>query len=173
MRVARLCLALILLTFAGTGTSFSQVATGTPPFASFGGGPFDAVNLGNLNVHFVIPVLHKAGRGMPFAYDLTYDGSVWYPSSASGQLTWTPVFNWGWVAQSVANTGYMTYFTHLTECDDFVHWTTTYSAFTYYDAGGGTHSFAGTHLQPRPSRLCWFESQHFKRDCHRQFWSTS
>ena len=47
------------------GYAVAQVATGTPPFGSFGGGPFDTVNLGNLNVHFGIPVVNKAGRGMP------------------------------------------------------------------------------------------------------------
>jgi hypothetical protein len=30
-----------------TGLSAAQVATGTPAFNSFGGGPFDTVNLGN------------------------------------------------------------------------------------------------------------------------------
>jgi len=37
-------------------------ATGTPKFGSFGGGPFDVINLGNLNTHFTVPVIHKAGR---------------------------------------------------------------------------------------------------------------
>jgi len=57
-------------------TSYAQVSTGITPFGSFGGGPFDVVNLGNLNVHFTIPILHKAGRGMPFTYDLSYDSSI-------------------------------------------------------------------------------------------------
>src|SRR5207245_7373239 len=60
----------------------AQVATGTPPFGSFSGGP-DIVNNGNLNVHFEIPVLVKAGRGMPLRYMLTYDSSVWTPSNNS------------------------------------------------------------------------------------------
>ena len=54
----------------------AQVSTGTPSFGSLGGGPFDRVNLGNFNVHFAIPVLHKAGRGLPFNYDIAYDNSV-------------------------------------------------------------------------------------------------
>jgi len=62
-----------------------QVSPGTPPFGSFGGGPFDIVNLGNLNVHFSIPVLHKAGRGVPFTFDLSYDSSIWYPVTAKGK----------------------------------------------------------------------------------------
>src|ERR1041384_1854178 len=51
--------------------------TGTPPFGSFGGRP-DVINLANLNAHLSIPILHKAGRGLNFVYDLTYDSSVWY-----------------------------------------------------------------------------------------------
>src|SRR5882762_7159364 len=57
-----------------SGMCFGQEATGTPPFGSFGGGP-DTVNLGNLNAHISIPVVHKTGRGMPFSYDLSYDSS--------------------------------------------------------------------------------------------------
>src|SRR5213593_3641201 len=37
--------------------------TGTPPFRSLGGGP-DVINLGNLNVHYSMPVFSRAGRGM-------------------------------------------------------------------------------------------------------------
>lgn len=92
----------------GTGVSSGQVATGTPPFGSFGGGPFDTVNLGNLNVHFAIPVLNKAGRGLPFAYDLTYDSSIWTPVTSSGVTTWQPDSNWGWIPQTDAPLGRVT-----------------------------------------------------------------
>jgi hypothetical protein len=53
-----LLVSLLLLSLCG----FAQVTTGTPPLGSFGGGPFDIVNEANLNVHFAIPVIHKAGR---------------------------------------------------------------------------------------------------------------
>jgi hypothetical protein len=79
-----LCVALALL----PAISFAQVATGTPPFSSFGGGPFDTINLGNLNAHFSIPVLSKAGRGVPFSYSLGYDSSVWYPVTSNGITSW-------------------------------------------------------------------------------------
>ena len=62
--------------------SFAQVATGTPPFGSFGGAP-DVVNLANLNDHHTIPIIHKAGRGTDFTYGLSYDSSVWYPVGVS------------------------------------------------------------------------------------------
>src|SRR5438270_10461400 len=70
------------------GSASAQVSTGLPPFGSLGGGPFDTVNLGNLNVHFSIPVLHKAGRGIPFTYDLSYDSSVWTPVMSGGITQW-------------------------------------------------------------------------------------
>lgn len=68
---------LILIMILLSRVVSAQVSTGTPASGSFGGGPFDTVNLGNLNVHFAIPVVHKAGRGMAFTYDLSYDSSVW------------------------------------------------------------------------------------------------
>jgi hypothetical protein len=40
---------------------FAQVQTGTPPFASYSGGP-DIINLGNLNAHLTVPIVQKAGR---------------------------------------------------------------------------------------------------------------
>src|SRR5438445_1371551 len=86
-------------------TASGQVATGMPAFARFGGGPFDIVNLGNLNVHFTIPIVHKAGRGTPFTYDLSYDSSVWYPSGG----TWAHDPNWGWRGVAEAAAGLVTY----------------------------------------------------------------
>jgi hypothetical protein len=73
---------LAALTISGS----AQVSTGTPPFGSFGGGPFDTVNLGNLNVHFAIPVVAQ-GWGMPFTYDLNYDSSIWTAVTSSGVAT--------------------------------------------------------------------------------------
>jgi RHS repeat-associated protein len=87
-----ICLAALVF-FAPTISS--QVQTGLPPYGSFTGGP-DVINLGNLNVHFANPVISKAGRGLPFAYELGYDSSVWYPAGVSGAQSWTPVPNWGW-----------------------------------------------------------------------------
>jgi len=40
----------------------------------------DTINLGNLNAHFAVPIFHKTGRGVDFAYDLSYDSAIWYPS---------------------------------------------------------------------------------------------
>jgi hypothetical protein len=142
-------MAVIFLTSMAT----SQTATGTPPFGSFGGGPFDTVNLANLNVHFAIPVLHKAGRGIPFNYDLTYDSSVWYPSSCSGGTPcWLPVPNWGWRGTTEVTTGYVSYqdtVTTVGSCEKDSY------AYFYHDPLGVSHAFWPPIIQYiGPPRTC-------------------
>jgi RHS repeat-associated protein len=99
---------LIACTFSFTVAS-GQVTTGVIPFGSFSGGAFDTVNNANLDVHFQIPVVSKAGRGLPFHYILSYDNSVWSPLSASGSTAWTPALNWGWTNLSEGLPGQITY----------------------------------------------------------------
>ncbi len=105
------------------------------------------MNLGNLNVHFSIPVLHKAGRGgTPFIYDLSYDSSVWTPVTANGTTQWTPLGSWGWTADTAALTGYVTasYSEGSEEgpsgCEiDMQSW----NHYIYHDPLGRAHPFPG------------------------------
>jgi len=127
----------------GADIASGQVSTGTPPFGSFGGGPFDTVNLGNLNVHFAIPVLHKAGRGMAFTYDLGYESSVWTPVTSSGVTQWQPATNWGWRGVTEASTGYITYLTSETSGGPYCEIITN-SNFVYHDSFGAPHPFTGS-----------------------------
>ena len=139
--LCRLAFAL-LLTMLASNLAFGQAATGTPPYASFAGGPFDTVNLSNLNVHFAIPVVHKAGRGMPFTYDLSYDSSVWTPGS-----TWQSASNFGWRGDSEIATGYLSFKTTVTPCPRMLTtppFQIIYSNFVYHDPYGTSHSFTGT-----------------------------
>lgn len=127
--------------------STAQVAVGTQPFGSFGGGPFDSVDQGNLNVHFSIPVFHKAGRGVPFNYDLGYNNSVWTPVSSSGTFSWQPVFNWGWSPSYTANTGHVSYKLNIHICKDPDGITGNFSSKTnwvYHDAHNVDHLFSGS-----------------------------
>jgi RHS repeat-associated protein len=105
MMRAYICSALLFVVLGSSAQS--QIATGTPPFNSFGGGPFDTVNLGNLNVHISIPILHKEGRGRNFYYDISNDNSVWTPVTSSGTTSWTPDSTWGWQSQTDAATGFL------------------------------------------------------------------
>src|SRR5260370_11199375 len=128
----------------------AQVTTGTPPFGSFGGGPY-IINLAILNSHIAIPLLHKAGRGgLNFTYDLSYDSSVWYPVTSGSTQSWQPVPNWGWRGITEAETGSTSASgTNVTcyQCNSFTCWTATgeliYSNWVYHDPWGIPHSFSG------------------------------
>jgi hypothetical protein len=126
------------------GYTCGQVSTGLPPFGSFGGGPFDTVNLANLNVHVEFPVLNKAGRGVPFVYGIPYDSSIWYPAAINSVQTWTPVANYGWPAVQQLVTGTPVYTTFTTNCfdPDLGHVILTHYHYTgYIDGTGVKHPF--------------------------------
>lgn len=125
--------------------AMAQVSTGTAPFGSFTSGP-DVINLGNLNVHFAVPVINKPGRGLPFSYNLSYDSSVWSPASASGTSSWTPIANWGWRGQTDAAVGYISFSTGTSTCRSDDGTTQPYTVYlfkTYVDEFGTTHIING------------------------------
>lgn len=142
---------IVLLIFVRPATG--QVPTGTPPFGSFGGGPFDIVNLGNLNVHSTIPIIQKAGRGSSYSYSLSYDTSVWYPTGASGSQTWTHVPQYGWVFPPAA--GWLTDNLEATfqePCDPPSNMTMNtfyaYGQFVYHEINGTSHPFGASYTTP-------------------------
>jgi len=96
-------------------TSMAQVSTGAPPLGSFSSGP-DVINLGNLNVHFAVPVISKPGRGTPFDYILSFDSSVWTPLLSAGTRSWQSDPNWGWRAITEAATGYVSFQRNTVQC---------------------------------------------------------
>jgi len=137
---------LVLLLVANLGLA-QVVQRGIPPFGSFGGGPFDVLNLANLNGHFAIGVRHKAGRGMPFDYTISYDTSVWYPASVNGVQTWQSVSGYGWNVPSTA-TGSISNQVVATQqipCSPpgDMHLITliAYAYYVYTDPAGWTHPF--------------------------------
>lgn len=143
----------VVLTLCSSFPLLAQVSTGTPPMGSFTSGP-DQINLGNLNVHFPIPIFSKPGRGIPFNYVLSLDSSVWTVSSAN---QWQPVDNWGWRSATEMATGYITRQTVIENCGLSPQAVTSqatpqvittkprYLNFQYHDAFGVIHSgFANT-----------------------------
>jgi len=132
--------------------SVAQVATGTPPFSSIAGGPFDSVNTGNLNVHFAIPIFNKAGRGMPFVYVLSYDSSIWNPTASGSSQTWTPAANWGWQSPYGGTAGVLTDTSTTTYCTSQINGhrdgsVTTVTNWAYHDQWGVVHPFPGELVQ--------------------------
>jgi RHS repeat-associated protein len=140
---------LAVITIASAAVA--QVTTGAPPFGSFGGGP-DVIDLANLNVNYRIPIVHKAGRGIPFDYALSYNSSVWYPDGNPGYQTWKPVVNWGWMAQTATTAGFIQTRAKYGICDvdDYgnkIYGTTTYY-LAYYDPAGTRHPFTNNNFGP-------------------------
>ena len=140
----------LVLAILISSDALAQVATGTPPFGSFAGGPFDTVNLADLNAHFGVPIISKPGAGLPFHYMMDYESSFWVATGPSGSMLWQPTNagNWGWRAQSEALTGSVPVYSTSGSC--FVtnpesglrtkqsYPTTTYSGYT--DPGGTFHA---------------------------------
>jgi RHS repeat-associated protein len=119
------------------------VATGTPPFGSFSGGP-DIVNNANLDVHLQIPILAKAGRGLPFSFSLSYDNSVWFPEMADGYMVWAalprPLLNWDVGLPLLGPAGSASYTAGSALCTSNRS-AQTNSNFGYTDPSGTFHSF--------------------------------
>jgi hypothetical protein len=115
----------------------AQVVTGTPPFQSFGGGP-DVLNLGNLNVHYSMPIFGRAGRGVPFSYALSYDSSVWKKVTSA----WVPSSTtWGLNRDMAAAVGVVNGGSYLQVpgCDG--QGETLFRFTGYTDSAGTLHKF--------------------------------
>jgi hypothetical protein len=96
-------------------------------------------------VHFEIPIINKAGRGLPFTYTLTYDSSVWYPAASGSNTVWTPVSNWGWRAVTAAETGYVSWTVTNASCQCYecsTYYWSVYSNWQYHDPLGAVHPFS-------------------------------
>lgn len=120
----------------------AQTDTGLQPFGSFGGGPFDVVNLGPLNVHFEVPITSKAGRVVPFFYKISYDSLIWTPANGNGSSTWSPQANLGWQAQTDAFVGYVTYTQNNNgPCPTPGDRSISRTNYGYHDSRGGGHAF--------------------------------
>ena len=136
-KIALLVLALIPLSCA------AQVQGGTPPLASLGGGPLDIINLSNLNNNINIPVTTRAGRGASFYYILSYNSSIWYPASVNGVMTWQPISNYGWQANTNASAfGYLSHQTVHGRCGTTGFYFGTLN-WVYHDLNGATHALVG------------------------------
>ena len=139
-RAKQLFLAMVFLLVCSASAA-GQVATGTPLFGSFSGGP-DIVNNADLNVHLQVPIEQKNGF-VPFYYILTYDSSVWYPVGSSGNQSWQPVSGyWGWQTLTPVVTGSVTFNTTQESCRDPLgdfYYYNLYSNFVYTDPQGVVH----------------------------------
>ena len=146
-------LATVLISCA---VSAQTVGTGAYPFASFDSPGFDSINLGNLNTTFTIPIVQKAGRGLPFSYALQYEGLIWTAVANGSTTTWVPNPNWGFtgVLNGTAFAGYLTHISSVSACGGGPvkpvpvgdptpppGTQTVSSGYVFHDAFGATHKF--------------------------------
>ena len=130
--------------------SAQTVGTGAYPFASFDSPGFDSINLGNLNTTFAIPIVQKAGRGLPFSYILQYEGLIWTPVVGTSTTSWVPNPNWGFTGllNGLGFAGYLTHSTRAVICGTSSNHRasdpTEEVSFDYifHDAFGVNHPFA-------------------------------
>jgi RHS repeat-associated protein len=115
--IRKIAIVIALCLAVASGQTIYRAETGPPRFAPAAGGPFDVVNLGNLNVHWTIPVVSKPGRGLPFSYALTYDTAFWTKIQVGANWQWQPMPNWGWASQTQVTTGYFKILSGTATCD--------------------------------------------------------
>ncbi len=134
---------LSVLVLAAQPCVAQQLITGLPQFGSYQSDGFDTINLANLNIHFSVPVFSRAGRGIPFAYSLTYDGLIYTPVTSGSTTSWQPASNWGWTGQAVGTTGWLSYPSTTVNCyDSLGHQSgsvVTMGPYTYYEPSGTPH----------------------------------
>jgi RHS repeat-associated protein len=109
------------------------------------------VNNANLNVHFSIPVMSRAGRGgFSFSYALSYDSSMWMPSSGYWYPTQYQTLEWGWRGTAEAFTGYVTYVKTQGSCYHQGHGWEYYDIYTFgtYDDPTGTNHPINAQVSP-------------------------
>ena len=132
----------------------AQRQTGVYSYGAFDTKTFDTINIGNLNVYFALPVFSKPGRALSFYYNLAYNSSIWAPESASGSHTWTQANNWGWTAQTDAETGYIRD-TILSSGTCYVgthrEGYEVWGDFEYVDTAGVAHTFPGIEVSSLPT----------------------
>lgn len=130
---------LAILFFTGSLRA-QESGTGTYPFSSFDNKGFDAINLGNLDAHFAIPIVARQGRGISFNYSLVYDSLIWSPLKSNSTTTWQPDITFGLHGQVVGLiTGYLTYSSSSQVCGRGTG--TFQSNFVYHDPYGQVHGF--------------------------------
>jgi YD repeat-containing protein len=136
------CVFLLLAALSAEKT-LGQQATGLPPFGSFSGESFDRVNNANLNVHFAIPIVSRAGRGLPFSYSQSYNTGIWAPVNSGSSTVWTPKLQWGWINVAQAVSGLVTFDSQRFTCGEPPATGTekVWSNFQYFDVSGAPHTF--------------------------------
>ena len=148
----------VVLSLSPAGSAQIIAGTGAYPFASFDNRGFDSVNIGNLNTRFNIPIVSKAGRGLPFNYSIQNEGLIWTPFyNATTQTTsWVPDPSWGFTGllNGTAFTGYLVHNQYSRSCGTPTGNRSSspsqyyLNGYAYHDPFGAVHTFTYTVFGP-------------------------
>ena len=99
------------------------------------------MDLANLNINFAIPVIGKAGRGLPLSYSLRYDSSIW---GAVGGQWYLALTDMGWRGIAEALTGFAGDSAVTGGCyiNSYGYSYNIYGPRTYTEPNGTTHYFS-------------------------------
>jgi hypothetical protein len=149
-RAARVLLLSCALLSATAGFTQYMGGSGVQPTEATNG----EVSLDTLNIHIDIPIVNKAGVGMPFSFGLHYNSNVWGINGS----TWGPALSTSpTTANGWGNPGLQGSYTFgslpvvaQTECDG--DWKYTYEY--YMDGSGNMHFFTPVSVSPISNGLC-------------------
>jgi RHS repeat-associated protein len=149
IRTSWLVLALAALL---SSTAHGQTpAIGIPEFSTQLVSETDSINPENLNVHMVIPIFAKAGRGLSLTNAFSYDSLVWTVQNSGSPNyinSWAPAGSGpgagglGFSGDGVF--GYITWTEQTNSCGQGGGTSITRSNYFYHDPSGTAHSFVGT-----------------------------
>ena len=119
-----------------------NTGTGAYAFASFDTPGFDAINTGNLNVRFSIPIVNRPGRGLPFQYTLQYEGLIWSPVTTPTGTAWVNDPSWGFIGMlnGSAFAGYISESQSTQLCGSPTVFVAKYTNYVYHDPFGADHA---------------------------------
>jgi len=132
----------LILSFSSVGAYAQSPAPGFPTYGSFDGDGLARINLQNLNVNLVFPIMSGPGRSLNTYARVSYNSSVWNPSAGF----WYPVVDqsgassWGWNEFNFV--GVLNYTSAKIQCGTHLYdFYMRYSHFVYVDTVGTNHSF--------------------------------
>ncbi|QNI35461.1 RHS repeat-associated core domain-containing protein [Edaphobacter albus] len=145
-RAHAFAIVVLLIIFSLSAKAQSNPGTGLYTWGSFDSRGFDTINIGNLNIHFEIPLVRKPGRGLNFDYRMVYDGLHWAPALVSTSQSWVPGDGFGFRGQvsGALYAGYVTFDTLFgNKCVDNGNSirATIFGNWVYHDPYGRNHQF--------------------------------
>lgn len=115
---------------------------GFPPFGTFANSDFDTIDVGNLNVHLMVPIFSKAGRGLPISYSKNYDNSGWTTIPVNNRRAWVGYPGWLTTGSLTGSVSYTLYQAPPSACSNGNPLVLRRN-YVFSDMDGTPHSFGG------------------------------